>query len=123
MASRLCRHCRWSVTHHLPLHHESRHRWPALKRGRTASLAASLSATPTVTAMPPPAAADALAWILYTSSTTGRPKGVMQTRANIFLYAAQVTEGLSLGPADRLLVASPLHLHAGATLSLAALLS
>jgi len=83
----------------------------------------SLPPTPTVTAMPPPAAADALAWILYTSSTTGRPKGVMQTRANIFLYAAQVTEGLSLGPANRLLVASPLHLHAGATLSLAALLS
>jgi len=84
---------------------------------------ASLPPTSPVAALPPPAEPDALAWILYTSSSTGRPKGVMQTRANIFTYAAQVADGLSLGPADRILLPSPLTVHAGATLSLAALLS
>ena len=71
----------------------------------------------------PPASPDALAWIMYTSSSTGPPKGVMQTRANVFTYAGQVIDGLALGPADRMLLASPLNVHAGATLSLAALLS
>ena len=70
-----------------------------------------------------PAAPDALAWILYTSSSTGTAKGVMQTRANVFAYATQVIDGLALGTADRMLLPSPLTAHAGATLSLAALIS
>ena len=82
---------------------------------------AALPASAAAVDLPPPAPPDALAWILYTSSSTGPPKGVMQTRRNVFAYAGQVIDGLALGPADRMLLASPLSVHAGATLSLAAL--
>ena len=70
--------------------------------------------------------------ILYTSGTTGRPKGAQLTHGNLIACASIFTDALDLGPADRLGTALPLFhvfgqavvmgtaLRAGASLSLLA---
>ncbi len=56
-----------------------------------------------------PSAADpgALAAILYTSGSTGQPKGVMLSHANLWLGAISVAHYLKLSPADRTLCVLP----------------
>jgi len=49
------------------------------------------------------------AMIIYTSGTTGRPKGVVTTHANIGAQIAALVEAWAWSPADRLLLALPLH--------------
>src|SRR5262249_43082755 len=50
-----------------------------------------------------------IAGMLYTSGTTGKPKGVMLTHA-AYLYGAEVfARATGLGPTDRHLIALPLH--------------
>ena len=56
--------------------------------------------------------ADDLAALLYTSGTTGRPKGAMLTQRNLASNAAVLAELWSVGPADRLLHMLPIfHAH------------
>lgn len=50
----------------------------------------------------------ATAAILYTSGTTGRPKGAMLSHANLIANADGVTQALGLTPADRILVVLPM---------------
>ncbi len=60
---------------------------------------------------PPPLALDpleAVAAILYTSGTTGRPKGAMLTHHNLVSNSASVVEALKITREDRLLVVLPL---------------
>ena len=49
------------------------------------------------------------AMIIYTSGTTARPKGVVTTHANIGAQIASLVEAWAWTPADRLLLALPLH--------------
>lgn len=51
---------------------------------------------------------DSVAAILYTSGTTGRPKGAMLTHSNLVSNSAGVVEALRITPQDRLLVVLPL---------------
>jgi malonyl-CoA/methylmalonyl-CoA synthetase len=49
------------------------------------------------------------AMIVYTSGTTARPKGVVSTHANIGAQVASLVDAWEWHPADRLLLALPLH--------------
>src|SRR4051794_10265853 len=81
---------------------------------------------------PHPTADDDDAVILYTSGTTGRPKGAQLTHANLIACAEIFEEVLEVTPADRMVTALPLFhvfgqavvmgttLHCGAGLSLLA---
>ncbi|MGB3071511.1 MAG: long-chain-fatty-acid--CoA ligase [Ottowia sp.] len=51
---------------------------------------------------------DGLAEILYTSGTTGRPKGCMHSHRNVFMSAMAVSVAMSLTRADRTLIAMPI---------------
>jgi L-proline---[L-prolyl-carrier protein] ligase len=50
-----------------------------------------------------------LAYVLYTSGSTGQPKGVMITRRNAGAFVAWAGRQFPLGPADRVAVHAPLH--------------
>jgi cyclohexanecarboxylate-CoA ligase len=51
---------------------------------------------------------DEVIQVLYTSGTTGEPKGVMHTSNTLFSNIAQYVERLGLGRSDTVLMASPL---------------
>lgn len=51
---------------------------------------------------PAPLAADALAYILFTSGTTGLPKGVMISAGSLHHYLAQTRGWTGYGPEDRI---------------------
>jgi long-chain acyl-CoA synthetase len=58
--------------------------------------------------LPPPCANDD-ALLMYTSGTTGRPKGVRLTQGAILAGARFVSEAHELGPRDRVLAVLPLY--------------
>jgi long-chain acyl-CoA synthetase len=57
---------------------------------------------------PPLADASALALLIFTSGTTGVPKGVMLDHANLDAMAQMGRQALGIGPADRSLLILPL---------------
>ena len=70
----------------------------------------------------PPPSPDAVALLMYTSGTTGVPKGVMLTQANLAANAAAISAEHELTAADRVLAVLPLyHINAFAVTMLAPL--
>lgn len=64
---------------------------------------------------PRPAGADALAALLYTSGSSGTPKGVMLTNANVDSATEIIGEYLSLDASDRLFCVLPVSFGYGLT--------
>ena len=62
--------------------------------------------------------AEDVALFLYTSGTTGKPKGAMITHANVAIQAQIMREAWSFSPSDALLHALPLHHLHGLGISL-----
>jgi acyl-CoA ligase (AMP-forming) (exosortase A-associated) len=82
-----------------------------------------LGALPESRALCADPAVDALAAILYTSGSTGQPKGVMLSHANITLGAMSVARYLSLTAKDRVLCVLPLSFDYGLNQVMTALLT
>ncbi len=57
----------------------------------------------------PGAEPDDLAYVLYTSGTTGEPKGVMISHRSVANVAADCNARLGIGPADRFIAVSAVH--------------
>jgi acyl-CoA synthetase (AMP-forming)/AMP-acid ligase II len=75
------------------------------------------AAPPTIAPEP-----DAIALLMYTSGTTGVPKGVMLTQANLAANARAISAEHALAPGDRVLAVLPLyHINAFAVTMLAPL--
>jgi len=69
-----------------------------------------------------PISPDSLALLMYTSGTTGTPKGVMLTHANLAANARIISAEHRLGPSDRVTAILPLyHINAFAVTMLAPL--
>ena len=49
---------------------------------------------------------DCIAYLLYTSGSTGQPKGVIQTHRNLLHFIRSYTNNLQIGPNDRLTLLS-----------------
>ena len=52
--------------------------------------------------VPPAVPPEAVAYLLYTSGTTGGPKGVVQSHRNVLGHLRTYSHGLGIGPDDRL---------------------
>jgi long-chain acyl-CoA synthetase len=64
---------------------------------------------PASSGAPPAPTADAVALLMYTSGTTGTPKGVMLTQHNLAANALAISIEHGLGPGDRVLAVLPLY--------------
>ncbi|MFD4947625.1 long-chain fatty acid--CoA ligase [Streptomyces sp. NPDC058239] len=100
--------------------------WPVAEEGARAAEVRAVRGVPTdgdPLPAPEPAAPDDTAVILYTSGTTGRPKGALLTHLNIVMNASVITHDLvGLGVDDVVLGCLPLFHSYGQTCAMNATL-
>jgi amino acid adenylation domain-containing protein len=71
-----------------------------LAAGRAIIGAGELASTPPLPALPP-VAVDDIAYLLFTSGSTGQPKGVPVTHGNVMAFLDVVAERYAIVPSDR----------------------
>lgn len=79
---------------------------PVLDLRAESTLAADTALSPAPTLVSPEP--SSIAFIQYSSGSTGDPKGVMVTHENILANCRVIFEGIALGPASRMLAPLPL---------------
>jgi len=82
---------------------------PVIVTAPDANSLPALPATHDAASPLPPPQPDAPALLMYTSGTTGTPKGVLLTQRNLMANGANVSREHCLGPADRVLATLPLY--------------
>jgi amino acid adenylation domain-containing protein len=73
-----------------------------LSRSHRALIDVERAVLPADVSVPEESPADGVAYILYTSGSTGEPKGVMQSYRNLLHHAARYSENVRIGAGDRL---------------------
>jgi amino acid adenylation domain-containing protein len=66
---------------------------------------------------------DSLAYLVYTSGSTGQPKGVMESHRNVLHFTMSLTNACRISPDDRLTLLVPFSFSAAATPTFGALLN
>ena len=97
---------------------DQRERGALLCEGRRVLSAETLAEGPRPEGDAAPLEPDDVALLLYTSGTTGKPKGAMITHGNVDVQAAILREAWAFSEEDRLLHALPLHHLHGLGISL-----
>jgi long-chain acyl-CoA synthetase len=104
--------------------HAAREPCTALERHDWGTVLASAEDPGCVPEAPPGEAAERVAALVYTTGTTGTPKGVMLTHANVLFVASTGGKLRQLGPADRVFAVLPLaHVYGLSSVCLGSLLA
>jgi 1-acyl-sn-glycerol-3-phosphate acyltransferase len=90
----------------LPLARLLRAQLPALARVATPG---ELAAGPAASALLPGSAGDAVAFLQFTSGSTGNPKGVVLTHANLLANLRAIGQALAIGPDEGVVSWLPLY--------------